>query len=230
MTQSSFVTALAAAGILAVGMAAGGVFIGRGVENARVGARSVTVRGVSERQVKADLAVLPLKFAAAGDDLAAVQAEVATALGAVGLYLAQQGYATSEIDLGRFEVTDQYAREYQPSEIRRPLPGRPDRHRAHRERRPRPGHHPLAGRSGPPGRGAAGLQRPLVHFHQTERRAAQDTPRPRPAPAPAREQFARDFGSDLGGIASATPRARSRSWVATIWATSPRRSSSASAW
>ncbi|MBU1377950.1 MAG: SIMPL domain-containing protein [Alphaproteobacteria bacterium] len=118
MTQSTFVTALAAAGILAVGVAAGGVFIGKGVENARVGDRSVTVRGVSERQVKADLAVLPLKFAAAGDDLAAVQAEVGASLGVVGRYLAQQGYAKSEIDLGRFEVTDQYAREYQASEIR----------------------------------------------------------------------------------------------------------------
>lgn len=113
-----FVTAIAAAAILAVGVVAGGAFIGKGVENARIGDRSVTVRGVSERQVKADLAVLPLKFAAAGDDLAAVQAEVGASLAVVGRYLAQQGYAKSEIDLGRFEVTDQYAREYQPSEIR----------------------------------------------------------------------------------------------------------------
>jgi len=118
MTQSNFVTAVAAAAILSAGVAVGGVFIGRGVENARTGDRTVTVRGLSERQVKADLAVLPLKFAAAGDDLAAVQAEVATALAAVRRYLAQQGYAPSEIDLGRFEVTDQYAREYQASEIR----------------------------------------------------------------------------------------------------------------
>lgn len=113
-----FVTAVAAASILAVGAAVGGAFIGKGVENARTGDRTVTVRGLSERGVKADLAVLPLKFAAAGDDLAAVQAEVATALAAVRRYLAQQGYSPSEIDLGRFEVTDQYAREYQPSEIR----------------------------------------------------------------------------------------------------------------
>lgn len=118
MNPSTFVTAAVAASILALGATAGGVFIGKGIENARIGDRSVTVRGLSERQVKADLAVLPLKFAAAGDDLAAVQAEVATSLAAVGRYLAQQGYAQSEIDLGRFEVTDQYAREYQPSEIR----------------------------------------------------------------------------------------------------------------
>lgn len=117
-TPPPFITAIAAAAILALGAAVGGAFIGKGVENARIGNRSVTVRGLSEREVKADLAVLPLKFAAAGDDLATVQADVAAALAVVRRYLAQQGYASSEIDLGRFEVTDQYAREYQPSEIR----------------------------------------------------------------------------------------------------------------
>jgi hypothetical protein len=39
-------------------------------------------------------------------------------LATIRKFLAEQGYAPAEIDLGRFEVTDQYAREYQPSEIR----------------------------------------------------------------------------------------------------------------
>ena len=118
MASPHLVPAAVAAGILAVGAAAGGAFIGKGVENARVGARNVTVRGVSERVVKADLAVLALKFAAAGDDLALVQADVDADLTATRRFLAQRGFAAAEIDLGRFEVTDQYAREYQPSEIR----------------------------------------------------------------------------------------------------------------
>jgi len=118
MNAPHLLTAAAAAGILAVGAAAGGAFIGKGVENARTGDRNVTVRGLSEREVKADLAVLALKFAGAGDELAAVQADVDTDLAAVRRFLAQQGYAASEVDLGRFEVTDQYAREYQPSEVK----------------------------------------------------------------------------------------------------------------
>ena len=107
-----------AAAILALGVAAGGALVGKGVENARIGDRSVTVRGLAERQVKADLGVLALKFAAAGDDLSVVQADVAGDLASVRRYLNQQGYAASEIDLGRFEVTDQYAREYQAGEVR----------------------------------------------------------------------------------------------------------------
>ncbi|WP_337185332.1 SIMPL domain-containing protein [Phenylobacterium sp.] len=103
--------------LVALGVAIAGFLIGRGVENANVGDRSVTVRGLSERIVKADLAVLPLRFASAGDDLATVQAKVDQDLAAVRRFLAQQGYTPAEIDLGRLQVTDQYAREYQSSNV-----------------------------------------------------------------------------------------------------------------
>jgi hypothetical protein len=117
MSQSPLVPAVAAAAILALGVAAGGAFVGKGVENARVGDRVVTVRGLSERIVKSDLAVLPLKFAAAGDDLAAVQADVDGDLAAVRRFLAAQGYPADTVSLGRLEVTDQYAREYQAANV-----------------------------------------------------------------------------------------------------------------
>jgi len=117
MSSPNLLPAAVAAGILAVGVTAGGAFIGRGIENARIGDRSVSVRGLSERVVKSDLAVLPLRFAAAGDDLALVQADVDRDLAAVRRFLAQQGYAPAEIDLGRLQVTDQYAREYQQQNV-----------------------------------------------------------------------------------------------------------------
>ncbi len=117
MPDPRILAAAAAGGLVALGAAAGGVFIGKGIENVRVGDRNVTVRGLSERIVKADLAVLPLKFAAAGDDLQAVQADVDADTAAVRRFLAAQGYTPAEIDLGRLEVTDQYAREYQQQNV-----------------------------------------------------------------------------------------------------------------
>jgi hypothetical protein len=117
MTVPHLIPAVSAAAVLSLGVALGGALVGRGIENARVGDRSVTVRGLSERVVKADLAVLPLRFAAAGDDLARVQADVDQALAAVRRFLAQQGYAPAEVDLGRLQVTDQYAREYQQQNV-----------------------------------------------------------------------------------------------------------------
>lgn len=117
MADARLFPAAVAGGLLALGVAIAGVFIGKGLENARVGDRSVTVRGLSERIVKADLAVLPLKFAAAGDDLQAVQADVDRDTAAVRGFLVAQGYQPAEIDLGRLEVTDQFAREYQQQNV-----------------------------------------------------------------------------------------------------------------
>lgn len=117
MADARLFPAAVAGGLLALGVAIAGVFIGKGLENARVGDRSVTVRGLSERIVKADLAVLPLKFAAAGDDLQAVQADVDRDTAAVRGFLVAQGYQPAEIDLGRLEVSDQFAREYQQQNV-----------------------------------------------------------------------------------------------------------------
>ena len=117
MADQRIVSAAIAGALLAAGVAVAGALVGKGVENARVGDRSVTVRGLSERIVKADLAVMPLKFAAAGDDLQAVQADIDADTAAVRRFLAAQGYQPSEIDLGRLEVTDQYAREYQQQNV-----------------------------------------------------------------------------------------------------------------
>ncbi|CAN7464731.1 SIMPL domain-containing protein [Phenylobacterium sp. LjRoot219] len=117
MNANRILPAAIVGALLAVGLALAGALIGRGVEYARVGDRSVTVRGLSERIVKADLAVLPLKFAAAGDDLQAVQADIDADTAAVRGFLAAQGYQPGEIDLGRLEVTDQFAREYQQQNV-----------------------------------------------------------------------------------------------------------------
>jgi len=117
MVDSRIVPAAVAGALLALGLAVAGGLVGKGVENARIGDRNVTVRGLSERIVKADLAVLPLKFAAAGDDLQAVQADVDGDTAALRRFLAAQGYQDAEVDLGRLEVTDQFAREYQQQNV-----------------------------------------------------------------------------------------------------------------
>lgn len=117
MADSRILPALIAGALIGLGLAVAGGLVGKGVENARAGDRNVTVRGLSERIVKADLAVLPLKFAAAGNDLQAVQADIDADTAAVRRFLAAQGYQAAEIDLGRLEVTDQYAREYQQQTI-----------------------------------------------------------------------------------------------------------------
>lgn len=106
------VPAVIVAGVLSVGLIGAGALIGQGVVNARVGDRVVTVRGLSERDVVADLAILPVRFTATGEVLSEVQARIDADLATVRQFLAAQGYPADTITLGRLEVTDMQSREY----------------------------------------------------------------------------------------------------------------------
>lgn len=112
MSGNRLVPAIVLGGLLAVGFIGAGALIGQGVVNARVGDRSVTVRGLSERNVRADLAVLPLRFTASGDVLSEVQARIDADLAAVRGFLRTQGYPDEAVDLGRLEVADTRSREW----------------------------------------------------------------------------------------------------------------------
>src|ERR1044072_9640235 len=67
---------LIAALIFAVAIVAGGYLLGDGLRRARMADRAVTMRGLAERNVVADLATWNLNFNAQGTDLAEVQAKI----------------------------------------------------------------------------------------------------------------------------------------------------------
>lgn len=112
MADNRLIPAAVAGGLLAVGLIGAGALIGQGVVNARVGDRQVTVRGLAERDVQADLAVLPLRFTASGEVLSEVQGRVDADLAIVRRFLAAQGYPADAVTLGRLEVADRRSREY----------------------------------------------------------------------------------------------------------------------
>lgn len=62
--------------LVALGLAAGGWLAGYGVEKSRAPVRTVTVKGLAEQDVKADLALWPIRFVRAGNDLAQVRDEI----------------------------------------------------------------------------------------------------------------------------------------------------------
>lgn len=112
MVDSRFYPAVAFGALIALGLVGGGALIGQGVVNARAGDRSVTVRGLAERDVQADLAVLPIRFTASGEVLSEVQARIDGDLTIVRQFLKAQGYPDNAVDLGRLEVADTRSREY----------------------------------------------------------------------------------------------------------------------
>jgi hypothetical protein len=88
---------LGTAAILAVGLIAGGYLLGNGLLRAKEAERAVTVRGLAERDVTADLATWTISYSDTGADLAAVQAKVRADTRAIEEFFAGLGFPKSAL-------------------------------------------------------------------------------------------------------------------------------------
>ena len=80
--------------------------MGAEIKAARLGDRYVTVKGLVERKVKSDLAIWPISYKEAGDDLASLYAKTEADKKTVLQFLSEQGIQSSEIELGVVRVVD----------------------------------------------------------------------------------------------------------------------------
>ncbi|MGB7756161.1 MAG: SIMPL domain-containing protein [Salinisphaera sp.] len=94
---------------IAIGLALGGSYINRAAVSWQSAQRSVTVKGLAERQVAADLALWPLHFKVTGETLRALQEQIDHQAEVVRRFLRQAGFKADEITLTSPAVTDQYA-------------------------------------------------------------------------------------------------------------------------
>ncbi|MGA1850242.1 SIMPL domain-containing protein [Sphingobium yanoikuyae] len=83
---------LGSAAVLAVGVIAGGYLLGDGLKRARAADRSVTVRGLAEKDVTADLATWSISYSATGTDLPTVRAEIDANTQQLKAYFASLGF------------------------------------------------------------------------------------------------------------------------------------------
>ncbi|MGH8212702.1 MAG: SIMPL domain-containing protein [Rhodanobacteraceae bacterium] len=100
-----------AALIVAMGLVIGGWFIGHGFEAGR-NQRHVTVKGLTERDVKADLALWPIRFVETGDKLPDVQARIQNDDRQVTAFLTRRKLGSDAIAFRTLEVTDRTAQAY----------------------------------------------------------------------------------------------------------------------
>lgn len=92
--------------ILALGIAFAGLLAGAGFARARAADRFVTVKGVTEREVRADLAIWPLHLVGSDNDLATAQTKLAKSVVGVRQFLARHGIDTTQAQLAGFSVAD----------------------------------------------------------------------------------------------------------------------------
>lgn len=74
--------------------------------------RTVTVKGLAEREYPADIVIWPIQFVAADNDLAALYALIAQQAGAIQAFLRERGLEPREIALGPPAVVDKAAQRF----------------------------------------------------------------------------------------------------------------------
>jgi hypothetical protein len=105
---------------LAAGLAVFGLQVSRAVKRGRDFDRFLSVRGLSERQVKATLAIWPIRFASYAEELPELKRTIEGHKALVTAYLRGQGIAPGEISFGLPELSDK--REREAGDEKSPLP------------------------------------------------------------------------------------------------------------
>ena len=88
---------LGAVGIFSLSLIGSGYLLGDGLRRAKMAERSVTVRGVSERDVTANLATWTISFSEEGPELGAVNQRVEQQSAAVRTFFQRAGFKPGEI-------------------------------------------------------------------------------------------------------------------------------------
>ena len=83
---------LGTAGILSIGLMLGGYLLGNGLLRAKEAERTVTVRGLAERDVTADLATWTIAYSASSPSLSEAQAKVRRDTRAIEGFFADLGF------------------------------------------------------------------------------------------------------------------------------------------
>ncbi|MEY3747304.1 MAG: hypothetical protein RL194_763 [Pseudomonadota bacterium] len=92
-----------------------GYLLSSGITGIKMMERTVEVKGLSEREVAADIAIWPISFSVADNDLANLYLTIQQKNATVVEFLKAQGFNDSEITVSSPSVVDKLAREYDSS-------------------------------------------------------------------------------------------------------------------
>lgn len=98
--------------LVALGLTLGGFFPGYYYYKTKAEARSVTVKGLAEKDVVADMGIWNIQFTVSGNDLTAARTQIGKQANEVVKFLKTQKFADDEIHIGRIETNDLMANPY----------------------------------------------------------------------------------------------------------------------
>ena len=85
--------------IIAAGLAAAGYLAGDGYFRARTLDRTVVVKGLAEREVPADIAIWPIRFVVASNDIEALYDTIDGQTKRINQFLLERGFSEEEIGI-----------------------------------------------------------------------------------------------------------------------------------
>jgi len=110
--QAVIVSAIIIGVCLLIGLATGGYYIGKGSTRFKSDIRTVTVKGLVEKEVKADQAVWTLSFRRTSENLKDAHARITADKELSVAFLKKQGFKEEEINLQPMKIVDKLARDY----------------------------------------------------------------------------------------------------------------------
>lgn len=117
MKNDSLPGALVLGLFIGLGVALAGMFVGQALYQLKAAERFVTVKGLAEREVPADLAIWPLVFSQSGNDLPALYTRLEADRARIKAFLTGLGFDPSELSESPPRITDYYAQGYTGSRL-----------------------------------------------------------------------------------------------------------------
>ncbi len=112
MQRNSNVSALILGFFILTGLSALGYLLGTAAIEYKQYERSVTVKGLSEREVNADIVIWPIQFTAAGNDLGTLYDHIEANTLKIKLFLGKKGVNSDEVTFASPAITDKSAQQY----------------------------------------------------------------------------------------------------------------------
>jgi len=112
MNSKRIVEAVILGAFLCAGLIGLGLLLGNGALRVKSLDRTVTVKGLSERDVPADIAIWPIVFNEADNDLTALYSTLEKKTAAVVEFLKTNGFADEEISVATPAIVDRKAQNY----------------------------------------------------------------------------------------------------------------------
>lgn len=97
---------------MALGVTGGGWFVGHGLQKLSAGNRSVTVKGLSEKEVAADLVIWPITYVEAGNQLPEIYTRIERNNKLILDFLVGNGLKAGDVSLAPPKINDAEANNY----------------------------------------------------------------------------------------------------------------------